>query len=79
MLAYPTLIKIRDLPLPVLTIRGERNPISRASWCRMLLTAAGSGSEVTIPRKRHVVIHTAPVEVARAIITFALRPSSAAR
>lgn len=76
MLAYPTLEKTRCLALPLLVIRGAHDPIARDSWARMLTEAAGGGAQVTIPRKRHVVVHTAPKKVARAIITFALRPSS---
>lgn len=79
MLNYPTLEKARELALPLLTIRGARDPIARASWCRMLSAAAGSGAHMTVPRKRHVVIHTAPDAVAHAIVRFALRPSSITR
>lgn len=76
MLAYPTLEKIRDFPLPLLILRGAHDPIARESWTHMLVTAARTGTRLSIPRTRHVVIHTAPDKVAQAIMAFTVRSHS---
>lgn len=69
MLAYPTHERVGGLECPLLVIRGANDPIADESWCRRLVES-GDGAVVTIPRKRHVVVHTAARQVADAIVAF---------
>lgn len=70
MLDYPTHEHVKRLTRPLLIIRGANDPIAVATWCTRLTEIAGGGVNVTIPRKRHVVVHTAADDVAQTITSF---------
>lgn len=67
MVAYPTLDRIRMLAVPVLVIRGSRDPVAGRRWCRRLVSAASNARLVEVPGQHHVVQHSAPRAVAGAI------------
>jgi pimeloyl-ACP methyl ester carboxylesterase len=78
MLAYPTHEQIRRLTRPLLIVRGANDPVATASWCdRLAALAGGGGVTVSIPGHRHVVVHTAPEDVALAVTTFVARTEAA--
>jgi pimeloyl-ACP methyl ester carboxylesterase len=79
MLGYPTLDAVSRTRCPVLVLRGADDPIARAGWARRLVGAAPDGRLVEVPGARHVVQHSAPREVASAIVALAVRGSEAAR
>lgn len=66
MLAYPLEDRIAELGMPVLIVRGTRDPIAGLSWCRRLRDRARMGTLVEV-RGPHVVLHTAARSVASAI------------
>ncbi|MFS0893730.1 alpha/beta fold hydrolase [Microbacterium sp. 179-I 3D3 NHS] len=68
MVAYPTEKRMRSLGVPVLVVRGERDPIAGRDWCRRLRDAARVSRLVEVPRQHHVVQHSAPHAVADAIL-----------
>lgn len=67
MLSYPIEERVAALDVPLLVLRGARDPIAGREWCRALRDAAASATLVEIPRGFHVVQHTAPRAVASAI------------
>ncbi|WP_345801288.1 alpha/beta hydrolase [Microbacterium sp. AZCO] len=73
MLAYPIEERAAALAVPLLVLRGERDPIAGIDWCRRLRDAAPRGSLVVIPGQHHVAQHSAPRAVASAISAYALR------
>lgn len=74
MMAYPTLERIADCSAEVLVIRGARDPIARADWCRRLIAASGGPADlVEIPGKHHVVPRTATGIVAAELVRLAER------
>lgn len=58
--------RIAGLPVPVLVVRGTRDPIVSLSWTRLLAERAG-GEALEVPGP-HVVMYTAPEAVAAAIV-----------
>ncbi|MFW7414518.1 alpha/beta fold hydrolase [Demequina sp. SO4-18] len=69
---YPIEEEVSRLQVPTLILRGGRDPIAGADWCRLLRHRAPLGSLVEIPGHRHVVQHSASRLVASAIGAFAL-------
>lgn len=67
MLSYPIEERAADLRVPLLVVRGARDPIAGRDWCRRLRDAASTATLVEIPRAHHVAQHTAPHAVASAI------------
>jgi pimeloyl-ACP methyl ester carboxylesterase len=72
MLAYRTEEALVHVRCPVLVARGENDPIARREWCEALAAHADDGSLVEFPGGGHVVQHTRPAAVARAITRFAM-------
>ncbi len=70
MLAYRTRERMRALVVPVLVVRGGRDPVAGPGWCRRLAGERGV-SLVEIGRRRHVVQRSAAPEVAAAILAHA--------
>lgn len=66
MLAYPLEDRVAGLGMPVLIVRGTRDPIAGRAWCRRLRDRARAGTLVEV-RGPHVVLHTAARSVASAI------------
>ncbi len=70
MVEYPTDEHIELLRIPLLVIRGEQDPIATEKWCEWLASRSRDGHMRTIPSHRHVVVHTAPAQVAGLIEAF---------
>ncbi|MFK5689534.1 alpha/beta fold hydrolase [Ornithinimicrobium sp. LYQ92] len=68
MLGYPTDEALARLPVPLLVIRGSRDPVAPQAWAEHMARLAPVGRLVEIPGA-HVVMHTRPEEVAREIAT----------
>ena len=71
MITYRTEERIDQLAVPLLVIRGANDPIASSSWCTRLAGAATVGTAVSVAGHRHVVVHTAPKQVAALISEFA--------
>lgn len=71
MFDYRTEEEVACLTVPILIVRGDRDPIAKLEWCRRLASRALSSTLVSIPRHRHVVQHSAWRDVAAAIRAFA--------
>ena len=67
MLAYRIEDAARDLQMPLLVIRGTKDPVAGREWCRRLRDAAPVSALVEVPGRPHVVQHSAPRAVASAI------------
>jgi pimeloyl-ACP methyl ester carboxylesterase len=70
MVAYPLEERVGMLRAPVLVLRGGRDPIAGARWCRRLRDAARDGRAILVPQHPHVVQHSAPAAVASAVRAF---------
>lgn len=68
MLAYPIESRVGLLAVPLLIVRGSRDPIAPRAWCRRLRMAADDAALVHIPGRVHNAQHTAPRAVASAIV-----------
>lgn len=62
--------EVARLTVPVLIIRGQRDPIAKHEWCRALGDQAATSTLVTVPGHHHVVQHSASEHVAKAILAF---------
>jgi pimeloyl-ACP methyl ester carboxylesterase len=67
MLEYRLEDRVPELSVPLLVVRGSRDPIAGLEWCRRLRDAARIGQLVQIPGGFHVAQHSAPKAVASAI------------
>lgn len=71
MLRFQTEEHVRALDLPLLIVRGSRDPIAGRDWCRRLRDAARGGGApvalVEIPGRAHNAQHSAPGAVTAAI------------
>lgn len=70
MLRYPIEDRTPLLRMPLLVIRGDRDPIAGLEWARRLRDRAAHGALVVVPRSRHLVQHSAPAAVAGALAHF---------
>ncbi|TDL45317.1 alpha/beta fold hydrolase [Microbacterium oleivorans] len=70
MLAYPLEDRVRLLSLPLLVLRGARDPVAGGAWCRRLAAAAPDAAVAEIPGGFHVVQDRAPRDAADAITAF---------
>lgn len=70
MLGYRIEDRIVQIEVPVLVMRGSRDPIASRNWCRHVRAAAQSAELVEIPGRVHNVQHTAPGAVTSAIRHF---------
>ncbi len=68
MLAYRTEEAVVRLGLPLLVVRGARDPIAGHDWAEQLRRLAPVARLVEIPGAAHVVMHTRPAEVATAVL-----------
>ena len=73
MLAYPLEDGIRALRVPLLLIRGGRDPIAGLTWCRRLARAGADAELALVPGHAHNCQHSAPRAVASALLSFSLR------
>lgn len=81
MLDYPTTDAVAAVDAPVLILRGSRDPIARAPWCRVLAARARDGRLVEVQGHGHVVQRSAARSVAASIEQFVQErlPIAAAR
>ncbi|WP_243076626.1 alpha/beta fold hydrolase [Microbacterium sp. SS28] len=70
MLEYPIEDRAAALTMPLLVIRGGRDPIAGPAWCRRLRDRAARANLVVIPGHHHVAQHSAPRAVASAITAY---------
>ncbi|MEO7006354.1 MAG: alpha/beta hydrolase [Terrimesophilobacter sp.] len=70
MMRYPTEEKIGSVQVPILVMRGARDPIVRSRWCRMLTNRAQDARMIEVPRGPHVVQESEPEQVFGAIARF---------
>ncbi|WP_309064230.1 alpha/beta fold hydrolase [Microbacterium sp.] len=75
MLGYPIERRVADLRMPLVIVRGARDPIAGREWCERLRDAARTGSLTEIPGRVHNAQHSAPAAVAAAILTHVGMPS----
>lgn len=71
MLTYPTTEAVAAVQAPVLVVRGSRDPIARAPWCRELAAVAADGRLLEVRGHGHVVQRSAARTVAASIEQFA--------
>jgi pimeloyl-ACP methyl ester carboxylesterase len=78
MMDYPTEDRLRDVPVPVLVIRGERDPVAGPDWCAKLARQAQRSRLVEFPGA-HVVQQSSTAAVSAAVTAFvATEPSARA-
>lgn len=71
MLRYPIEERVAELSMPLLIVRGGRDPIAGQEWCRRLRDRAADGQLVLIPGHHHNCQQSAPRAVASAIQAYA--------
>lgn len=71
MLDYALEERVVRLAVPLLVIRGERDPIAGPEWCRLLRDRAPVAALVHIPGRPHNAQWSAPRAVAGAILAHA--------
>ena len=76
MLRYRIEDRVRELTMPVLVLRGGKDPIAGLAWCRVLRDNAPAGRLVIVPGSHHVVQMSAPRAVASAILAHLPRGAS---
>lgn len=69
MLRYPTRERVARLTVPVLVVRGTRDPIARSGWTARLARSAARGAVVELPGAHHVQEHQ-PVAFADLVQEF---------
>jgi pimeloyl-ACP methyl ester carboxylesterase len=74
MVSYPIEARTAALTRPLLVVRGGADHIAGLTWSRRLRDSAAVGSLAIVPGQRHLVQHTAPRAVARAIAAFVAEP-----
>jgi pimeloyl-ACP methyl ester carboxylesterase len=65
--------KLRRVPVPVLVLRGSRDPISPQSWGERMARLLPHGRLQVIPGAPHAANHSAPDAVAQAVRSFIAR------
>lgn len=68
MLSYRIEDRVAVLSVPLLVVRGSRDPIAGLEWCRRLRDAAVRARLVLIPGRYHVAQQSAPKTVAAALL-----------
>lgn len=71
MLGYRTEEAVAQLPVPLLIVRGARDPIAGHDWAEQLQRLAPDARLVEVPRAAHVVMYTHPEKVAAHILAQA--------
>lgn len=64
--------KLPSLPMPVLLVRGERDPIADQPWLERMARLLPNAQTRTLPRSPHALAFSAPGEVARLAKAFFL-------
>jgi pimeloyl-ACP methyl ester carboxylesterase len=74
MMSYPLEERIGDVRVPVLVLRGAKDPVASRNWCQVLAAQAAAGQFREVSGCGHVVQHTGTTAVAQAILDFAGHP-----
>lgn len=79
--AIPLDALVADLPVPLLLVRGSRDPLTTTDWVHRIAARAPDARTALIPRAAHGLGHDAPGAVAGAIRAFldAVRIQTGAR
>ena len=77
MMSYPTEERIAAVSVPILILRGSRDPVASRGWCQQLQQHALAADFQEVPGCGHVVQHTGAGKVAQAIRDFARQPGGA--
>ncbi len=67
MLSYRTEDDLPRIPVPIVIVRGVRDPIARTPWVAALAALAPRGRAVVVDGARHLVMHARPVMTASLI------------
>lgn len=62
--------RLRRLHLPVLVVRGGRDPVVSADWARRVTELVRDGELVTLPSAPHGLVHSAPEAFVEAVRPF---------
>lgn len=76
MMAYPTEERMTEVDVPVLVLRGSRDPVAGRVWSAVLAARAPEGRFLELSGA-HVVQQRLPAQVADAIRSFAVNPLAA--
>ena len=71
MIDYPSHEHIHDLHVPLLVVRGAKDPIASEAWGAWLTHCVGDAQLVSIPHYRHNVVHSGAAAVAALVAAFA--------
>jgi len=74
MMSFPLEERIGDVRVPVLVLRGAKDPVASRNWCQVLAARAAAGQFREVSGRGHVVQHTGTTAVAQAILDFAGHP-----
>lgn len=74
MLEYRTEEEVAEVAVPVLVVRGARDPIARDAWVRTLAARARDGRAESVAGPPHLVMHGAPYRTAE-LLTELARPA----
>ncbi len=72
MLGYPIEQKLCHVKVPVLLVRGDKDPVVPQHWMEEAALLAGADGTIAIPRWGHAVQYSAAPQVVRAIEPFLL-------
>lgn len=75
MVAYPIEQHVEALSVPVLVVRGSRDPIAGDDWARRLARHAAAGEVLVVPGSAHHVERTDARAVASGVTPFLARQS----
>lgn len=70
MLRYDTCNRVQDLQVPVLVLRGKRDPIAPTSWVTRLSLAAEKGTSKVVSGAAHNLVHSHAGDVSRHVMNF---------
>lgn len=62
--------RVGDIRVPVLVVRGQRDPICRDDWAMALTERLPDGRLAVIPKVAHTLCFTSPVELGGVVRTF---------
>ncbi len=68
--------KLPRVAAPTLVVRGQHDPIARASWAEEVTGLLPDGRLVVIPGVAHTLVYTAPEQLATVARQFLLGPSA---
>ena len=67
MLRHPMSLRLAQVSVPVVVVRGSRDPICGEAWARRLAGAPPNGRLVSVPGAAHAVDWSHPASVAQVV------------